>query len=112
MGRVRAISPILPVQDLRRSMRHYEQLGFAVRTYNSGEYGFAVRDGIEIHLGVTADPAATSSAYLFVDDVDELAASWRTVGVTVRGPEDAEWGKREGAVVDHDGNVLRFGSPL
>jgi len=27
-------------------------------------------------------------------------------------PEDTEWGQHEGAVVDPDGNVLRFGSPL
>jgi len=28
----------------------------------------------------------------------------------VHGPEDTEWGKHEGAVVDPDGNVIRFGS--
>ena len=27
-------------------------------------------------------------------------------------PEDTEWGQHEGAVVDLDGNVLRFGSPI
>ena len=112
MGRVDAVSPILPVHDLERSLRHYEKLGFAVRTYTSGDYGFAARDGIEIHLGCTPHAATASSAYLFVDDADSLADSWRAAGVTVHGPEDTEWGKREGAVVDPDGNVIRFGSPL
>jgi uncharacterized glyoxalase superfamily protein PhnB len=32
--------------------------------------------------------------------------------VEVRPPMDTEWGQREGAVVDPDGNVIRFGSPL
>jgi uncharacterized glyoxalase superfamily protein PhnB len=27
-------------------------------------------------------------------------------------PEDTEWGQHEGALVDPDGNVLRFGSPM
>ncbi len=27
-------------------------------------------------------------------------------------PEDTDWGQHEGAVVDPDGNVLRFGSPI
>jgi len=27
-------------------------------------------------------------------------------------PEDTEWGQHEGAHVDPDGNVIRFGSPI
>jgi hypothetical protein len=27
-------------------------------------------------------------------------------------PVDTEWGQHEGAIVDSDGNVLRFGSPM
>ena len=29
----------------------------------------------------------------------------------MHGPEDTEWGQHEGALVDPDGNVIRFGSP-
>ena len=78
-----------------------------------GGYGFATRDGIELHLGVAPDgDNRTSSAYLFVDDADELAAAWRAAGIEVHTPEDTEWGQHEGAVVDRDGNVIRFGSPI
>jgi uncharacterized glyoxalase superfamily protein PhnB len=52
------------------------------------------------------------AAYLFVEDADELAAQWRAAGVRVHGPQDTEWGQHEGAVVDPDGNVIRFGSPI
>jgi uncharacterized glyoxalase superfamily protein PhnB len=45
-------------------------------------------------------------------DADELAAAWRSAGVEVHAPEDTEWGQHEGAVVDPDGNVIRFGSPM
>ena len=78
--------------------------GLAVRGY-----GYASRDNVEIHLGVVPDADhRTSSAYLFVADADELAAQGRSVGVDVGPPEDTEWGQREGAAVDPDGNS--FGS--
>jgi uncharacterized glyoxalase superfamily protein PhnB len=47
-----------------------------------------------------------------VDDADAIAREWQMAGVAVNVPEDTEWGQHEGAVVDPDGNVLRFGSPL
>jgi uncharacterized glyoxalase superfamily protein PhnB len=61
---------------------------------------------------VPVDDRRTSSAYLWVEDADELAAAWRSAGVQVHSPEDTEWGQHEGAVVDPDGNVIRFGSPM
>lgn len=39
-------------------------------------YGFATRDGVEIHLGMVpgGDPGAIrSTAYMWVDDADKLA---------------------------------------
>jgi DNA primase len=82
--------------------------------YARGGYGFAVRDGIEIHLGLVANPEThgRAGAYLFVDDADTLAEMWRSAGVEVHQPEDTEGGQHEGAVVDPDGNVIRFGSPM
>ena len=95
------------------SRSHYERLGFAVRAYEGGGYGFATRDGIEIHLGVVPDGDRRSgSAYIWVEDADLLAAEWRSAGVAVHSPVDTEWGQHEGAVVDPDGNVIRFGSPM
>ena len=94
-------------------MNHYLRLGFAVRKHLGGGYGFATRDGVELHLGVVSGPGpGAGSAYLFVDDADMLAAQWRAAGVEVHGPQDTAWGKHEGAVIDPDGNVIRFGSPI
>jgi hypothetical protein len=76
-----------------------------VREYQGGGYGFANRDGIEIHLGTVPDPnsvVARHSAYLWVDDSDALAQEWLAVGAEVHMPEDTEWGQHEGAVVDLD----------
>jgi hypothetical protein len=108
------VAPIFPVHDLEVALAHYARLGFTTRSYDSGDYGFAVADDVEIHLGVVTDfdEHGHASAYLFVDDADALAASWKDAGIEVHWPEDTEWGKHEGAVVDPDGNVIRFGSPI
>jgi hypothetical protein len=36
----------------------------------------------------------------------------RAAGGEVHGPVDTQWGQHEGALVDPDGNVIRFGSPI
>jgi hypothetical protein len=108
------IAPIFPVSDLRVSLEYYNTLGFATRTYRHGGYGFATLGDIEIHLGVPAEGSlsAPASAYLFVDDANQWAQRWSAAGVTVNLPVDTEWGQHEGVVIDPDGNIIRFGSPM
>ncbi len=113
MRDLRRIAPIFAVRDLDAALAHYQRLGFATRTYEGGGYGFASRDRIELHLGlVPADQHRVGSAYLFVQDADTLADEWRASGVEVHSPVDTDWGQHEGAVVDPDGNVIRFGSRM
>lgn len=112
MATAHRIAPIFSVRDLDAAMDFYRRLGFSVRAYHGGGYGFATRDEVEIHLGVPSREHHPGSAYLFVDDADGLAAEWRAAGVEVHPPQDTEWGRHEGALVDPDGNVIRFGSPL
>jgi uncharacterized glyoxalase superfamily protein PhnB len=107
------IAPIFAVRDLAAAMEFYQRLGFAVRAYHGGGYGFVSWHGIEIHLGVVpAEERRTGAAYLFVDDADVVAAEWRSAGIDLHRPEDTEWGQHEGTLVDPDGNVIRFGSPI
>ena len=78
------IAPIFAVRDLDRALDFYRRLGFAVRRYRGGGYGFASRHGIELHLGVVPDDDRRSSAaYLFVDDADRVAAEWKRTGAEV-----------------------------
>jgi catechol 2,3-dioxygenase-like lactoylglutathione lyase family enzyme len=114
MRRLQRVAPIFPVRDLDASLAYYTKLGFTTRRYGGGNYGFAVADDVEIHLGVITNVAdhGHASAYLFVDDADAVAARWEAAGVEVNRPQDTEWGQHEGAVVDPDGNVIRFGSPM
>ncbi len=114
MSLLKRVAPIFPVRELNVSLAYYAQLGFTTREYDGGGYGYAVVDDIEIHLGVVEnlDTRNHASAYLFVDDAEELAARWRAAGIEVHRPQDTAWGQHEGAVVDPDGNVIRFGSPI
>ena len=115
MSTLKRIAPVFTVRDLSSSLAYYRRLGFATRAYKGGGYGFAARDGIEIHLGVVpeGDPRSIrSTAYIWVDDADEIAQAWRSAGADVRMPEDTDWGQHEGVVIDPDGNIIRFGSPI
>jgi hypothetical protein len=79
------------------------------------QHGFANHDQVELHLGVVpghqAQPAK-HTAYLWVDDADAIGRERQMAGLTINLPQNIEWSQHEGAVVDPDGNVLRFGSPL
>ena len=66
------------------------------------------------HVGIVPDgkPSVPATAYLYVEDADELAKEWTSAGGIVHPPQDTEWGQREGVLIDPDGNIIRFGSPL
>lgn len=110
------VAPILPVKDLAGTLAYYRGLGFGTREWPGGGYGFLTFEGVEIHLGVDPDLGTPgrprAAAYLFVEDADALAQTWLASGGDVHLPEDTEWGQHEGALVDPDGNVIRFGSPV
>jgi Glyoxalase/Bleomycin resistance protein/Dioxygenase superfamily len=113
---VTGMATILPVRDLGAALDHYRALGFRVSPYDGG-YGYAVRGAADLHLSVhrDLDPRRNASAvYLYVEDADALYAEWRAAGVDGQffEPHDTEYGLREGAHIDRDGNLLRFGSRL
>lgn len=113
---VTGMATILPVRDLDAALDHYRQLGFRVSPYDGG-YGYAVRDGADFHLSVQSDldPRRNASAvYLYVDEADALYAEWRAAGVDGQffEPHNTDYGLREAAHVDEDGNLVRFGSWL
>lgn len=97
---------------MERAVDHYGRLGFAT-DYHDETYAFARWGNLVIHLAHDGHPDRhmTSVLYIHVDDVDELAADWRKAGMEVIGPENQDYGKREGQHVDPDGNLIRFGGP-
>ncbi|HKA05221.1 MAG TPA: hypothetical protein VKD67_12865 [Acidimicrobiales bacterium] len=93
MTTLQRVAPIFAMRDLGVSLAHCRRLGFATREYDGGGYGFATRDGVEIHLGVVPTDGRAGAAYIWVDDADEVARAWRAAGGEVHGPEDTAWGQ-------------------
>ena len=114
---LRRVAPVFVTTDLTRALDHYHRLGFIVEAYAGADfYGYACRDAIEIHIARIDHldcRTTTSCAYLWVDDADALHAEWAAAGVQGRlqPPRTTEYGLKEGAHVDPDGNLIRFGSP-
>jgi hypothetical protein len=104
-----AIVPIFRVADGVAAAAWYRRLGFSVE----GEHRFAPelplylylrRGDCWLHLSEhTGDAPAGSLVYLYVDDVDAIAAEF-AVEVT-----DQPWA-REIELTDVDGNRLRIGT--
>ena len=97
--RFASFSPIVPVRDLQRALAHYTALGFDCSGYARGaEYGFANRDHVSLHLSVQPD----------------LFAAWcrADIGGSTRPVATTPYKLREGAHIDPDGNLIRFGSPI
>lgn len=119
MTRFDSVSPVLPCRDVAASLDLYARLGFETRAYEErpAQYGYARRGGVWLHFTFTPhhNPRTTASTvYLYVEDADALHAEWQRAGVKGRFhvPSDTPYGLREGAYVDPDGNLIRYGSFL
>jgi hypothetical protein len=111
---VTAFDPIFKVADVPRAVVWYERAGFET-TLHDETYGFAHRDrDLTIHLDQVANGETPGHGFLYLhcQDADRVAEEWKAAGIEVDGPRNESYGKREGAVTDLDGNVIRFGSPV
>lgn len=109
---VRTAIPVLVATDVAAALTRYERLGFGTEAYDDS-YGFIDRDGVELHISRAEGPGR-ATCYLFVADTDALVAEWRAADVEgeIIEPFDTDYGIREAAYVDPDGNRIRIGSPL
>lgn len=111
-----SVSPVLPVRHLAGAVARYQRLGFAVELFEGGDYAFASRGQVNLHLA-TVDrlqpDESTVAVFLYVSDAHALHREWADAAVDGRlvPPVDTDYGLVEGAYVDPDGNLLRFGSP-
>ena len=106
--------PIFRVVDVPRATDHYARMGFEI-SHHDETYAFAHRDrDLTVHLTLAQGDEVSGAGVLYIhtEDADQIASEWRKAGLEVVGPEDQDYGKREGSTVDPDGNLIRFGSPL
>lgn len=111
---VTGFEPIFRVTDVARSVAWFERAGFEV-SFHDDSYAFAHRDrDLTIHLAQAAgdELPGQGALYIHCQEVDRVADEWRQGGIDVHGPQDQDYGKREGWIADPDGNVIRFGSPI
>jgi catechol 2,3-dioxygenase-like lactoylglutathione lyase family enzyme len=125
---VMRIVPVIKSSDLQKSLHFYTEVldfrpkwpGQEAREMANGVIDL-VRDGAELQLSRHAGDGVFGSVNrVFVDDVDERYATFRSRGLnTTQRPEspihtapvDQTWGLREFAVKDPDGNNLCFCTP-
>jgi catechol 2,3-dioxygenase-like lactoylglutathione lyase family enzyme len=111
---VTGFEPIFRVADVARSVTWFQRAGFET-SFHDDDYAFAHRDrDLTVHLAraVGDELPGHGSLYLHCQDADRVADDWRQVGIDVQGPQEEGYGKREGAIVDPDGNTIRFGSTI
>jgi catechol 2,3-dioxygenase-like lactoylglutathione lyase family enzyme len=124
--------PALPVQSVASAVDFYrDKLGFDV-VHHDGGFAVLQRDGAQLHLweasdeswrerGLDAPPvrsgaesfiAGTASCRIATEGVDELYDELRRQDVlhpvSRGGVDDTDFGTREFATLDSDGNLITF----
>jgi catechol 2,3-dioxygenase-like lactoylglutathione lyase family enzyme len=125
--------PALPVRDVAAAVEYYrDRFGFDAR-HQDGDFAVLARDDAVLHLwGATDDDwrsrndvdqqpicsgaesflAGTASCRIEVTDVDALFAELQSAGVlhdvSCAGVTATDFGTREFATLDSDGNLLTF----
>ena len=124
--------PALPVRDAAGAVDFYrDRLGFDV-VHHDGGFAVVSRDGAELHLWEASDDswrdrgsldrpvqsgaesfiAGTASCRISADDVDGLYEELKSKDVlhpvSRDGIQNTDFGTREFATLDQDGNLLTF----
>jgi catechol 2,3-dioxygenase-like lactoylglutathione lyase family enzyme len=124
--------PALPVRDAAKAVEFYrDRLGFSV-LHHDGGFAVVSRDEAVLHLWEASDEtwrgrdadappvqsgaesfiAGTASCRIVADDVDALFEELRAQDVlhpvSTDGVDDTDFGTREFATLDQDGNLLTF----
>lgn len=105
--------PVLASLDLDATQRFYaDRLGFDAM-FRYPDYAICARDGVQIHFWLTddADIPKETSCRIDVEGIDALYAEMQAAGVVhPNGPlTEQPWGMKEFAVLDGDGNLIKFG---
>ncbi len=109
-------APVLASLNMANTIEFYQhKLGFSVG-YHDANYGVVHRDQVVIHFWKCDDKIhpENTSCYLYVSEVDDLFEEMKAAGVVHPNGtlEDKPWGMREFAILDEDGNMIKFGQNL
>ena len=114
MSESHRVAAIVPSKDLDASQAFYELIGFSLAA-DYGDYRI-LADGRGWHLHLREDPdwppnpeANPFGLYLYVEDVDAVAARVRDRIIEKSAPHDKPWGMYEFALSDPTGLLVRIG---
>lgn len=123
MPTMERITPMVPVTDLEKSIRFFEEvLGFET-PYKQDNYAFMCRDAVAIRLLEASkdvdlhDAHRQIACYIDVFNIDELYAELKPQldklpKGRVRTPFNQDYGQREFHVIDEDALLIFFGEPV
>lgn len=112
--------PTLPSRSLPATVAFYGRLGFDGELIGDG-YAILTRGSIELHFFPHPDlepDACYAGCYVRLQAVDALHAELAAARLPLQGiprlepVEDKPWGMREFALLDNDGNLIKFGRVL
>ncbi len=109
--------PVLASLDIKKSVAFYKtKLGFDRQGYLDDNYAIIARDNFVVHFWKCNDKIhpENTSCYVDVQDIDGLYEELKPHGVIHPNGtlEDKPYGMREFAILDNDGNLIRFGQEL
>lgn len=122
--------PIFPSSDFDRTVELYSRIGFAQRQRHGSDYLIIEHAaGLELHFySANVKPRTNDhGAYIrfsSLEEFDALYSRWKGLTNTpafaraagkigkMQAAVDTDYGLREFALLDADGNLLRVGAPL
>ena len=111
------VIPTLPARDIDETVAYYERLGFELVAAYPGDQRYVIirRDDAELHFyEFPVDPKQNlSGCYLRIGDAAALHDEWEAARTEILQPlTETDYGLREFAVSDPNGNLIKIGSPL
>lgn len=112
---LRTAVPILAFLDMEKTVRFYQQLGFAVEA-KWQDYLICIRDAVIIHLWRCDDEniPKNTGCYIHVTDIDALYKECQELQIVHPHGllEDKPWNMRQFSILDNSGNIIHFGQSI
>jgi catechol 2,3-dioxygenase-like lactoylglutathione lyase family enzyme len=109
------VAPSIYISDLDRALRFYRDvLGFRLECIDEPPRRAVVTQASAVlHLDINAAKAGSSRTHMMVDDLDDVCDRIeRAAIVLLQQPTIQDWGLRDIAVADPDGNVFELAEPI
>jgi hypothetical protein len=103
-----SVVPRFVVQDMEQALAFYGQLGL-VTTYRDEAFAIIERDGIDVHLSSSPEPAKGHSVcWIGVTNIEALYQQYLPTNAVQSPLEAKPWGLKEFCICDPFRNLILF----